>query len=94
MRRRHRIDLHRGLVGGLRGEVVVGDHPVVHPHTPALRSLTVLLDAPQPVGASRAAEMAGDRANAAEHERKLVELAKEADTARPELTSARAFARR
>ncbi len=46
------------------------------------------------LGSARAAEMAGDLAKAAEHYRKLVELAKEADTERPELTSARAFARR
>jgi tetratricopeptide (TPR) repeat protein len=45
-------------------------------------------------GAARAAEMAGDRAKAAVYYQKLVTLAKDADTARPELVSAKKFAQR
>jgi tetratricopeptide (TPR) repeat protein len=43
-------------------------------------------------GAARAAEMAGDRAKAAGYYQKLLALAKDADTARPELASAKKFA--
>jgi len=46
------------------------------------------------VGAARAAEMAGDRAKAAGYYQKLVALAKDADTARPELVSAKTFTQR
>jgi len=46
------------------------------------------------VGAARAAEMAGDRAKAADYYRKLVALAKDADTARPDLVSAKTFTQR
>ena len=46
------------------------------------------------LGAARAAEQSGDRTKAADYYRKLVALAKDADTERPELTSARAFAQR
>ncbi|MEJ7670633.1 MAG: hypothetical protein WKH97_18285 [Casimicrobiaceae bacterium] len=46
------------------------------------------------VGAGRAAEMAGDRAKAADYYQKLVALAKDADTARPELVSAKTFTQR
>jgi tetratricopeptide (TPR) repeat protein len=45
-------------------------------------------------GAARAAEMAGDRAKAAYYYQKLVVLAKDADTARPELVSAKNYAQR
>jgi len=45
-------------------------------------------------GAARAAEMAGDRAKAALYYRKLVALAKDADTDRPELVAAKRFAQR
>jgi tetratricopeptide (TPR) repeat protein len=45
-------------------------------------------------GSARAAEMAGDRAKAAAYYQKLLVLAKDADTARPELTSAKQFAQR
>ena len=45
-------------------------------------------------GAARAAEMAGDRAKAAGYYQKLLALAKDADTARPELASAKKFAQR
>ena len=44
------------------------------------------------LGSARAAEMAGDRAKAAGYYQKLVTLAKDADTARPELVSAKKFA--
>lgn len=46
------------------------------------------------VGAARAAELAGDRAKAAGYYRKLVDLARDADTERPELASARKLAMR
>ena len=46
------------------------------------------------LGAARAAEMAGDRAKAAAYYQKLVALAKDADTARPELVSAKTLAQR
>jgi tetratricopeptide (TPR) repeat protein len=46
------------------------------------------------LGSARAAEMAGDRAKAASYYQKLVTLAKDADTARPELVSAKKFALR
>ena len=42
------------------------------------------------LGAARAAEMAGDRGKAVAYYRKLVALAKDADTARPELVTAKA----
>jgi tetratricopeptide (TPR) repeat protein len=42
-------------------------------------------------GAGRAAELAGDRARAAAHYRTLLEIARDADTSRPELERARAF---
>ena len=42
-------------------------------------------------GAARAAEAAGDRAAASDYFTKLVALAKNADTQRPELATARAF---
>jgi tetratricopeptide (TPR) repeat protein len=45
-------------------------------------------------GAARAAEMAGDGAKAAAYYQKLLVLAKDADTARPELVSAKKFAQR
>jgi hypothetical protein len=45
-------------------------------------------------GSARAAEMAGDHALAATYWRKLLDLARDADTARPELTSARTLAQR
>ena len=45
-------------------------------------------------GSARAAEMAGDRAKAAAYSRKLLELTKGSDSARPELASARTLARR
>jgi tetratricopeptide (TPR) repeat protein len=44
------------------------------------------------LGSARAAEMAGDRAKAAGYYQKLLALAKDADTARPELVSAKKFA--
>jgi tetratricopeptide (TPR) repeat protein len=44
------------------------------------------------LGSARAAEMAGDRAKAAGYYQKLLALAKDADTARPELASAKKFA--
>jgi tetratricopeptide (TPR) repeat protein len=43
-------------------------------------------------GSARAAEMAGDRAKAAAYYQKLLALAKDADTARPELVSAKKLA--
>ncbi len=43
------------------------------------------------LGAARAAEMAGDRAKAAGYYQKLLTLAKDADTERPELVSAKTF---
>ena len=46
------------------------------------------------LGSARAAELAGDRAKASAYYRKLVALAKDADTARPELVSAKTFAQR
>lgn len=46
------------------------------------------------LGAARAAERAGDRAKAAAYYQKLVALAKDADTARPELVSAKTLAQR
>jgi len=46
------------------------------------------------LGAARAAEMAGDRAKAAGYYQKLLVLAKDADTARPELVSAKKLAQR
>lgn len=46
------------------------------------------------LGAARAAELAGDRTKAASYYQKLVALAKDADTPRPELVSARKFAQR
>lgn len=46
------------------------------------------------LGAARAADMAGDRAKAVAYYRKLVGLAKNADTARPELVSAKNLAQR
>jgi len=46
------------------------------------------------LGAARAAEMAGDRAKATAYYQKLVALAKDADTARPELARAKTFAQR
>ncbi len=46
------------------------------------------------LGSARAAEMAGDRAKAAAYYQKLLALAKDADTARPELVSAKKFAMR
>ena len=46
------------------------------------------------LGSARAAEMAGDRAKAAAYYQKLLALAKDADTARPELASAKKFAQR
>jgi uncharacterized protein HemY len=42
-------------------------------------------------GAARAAEAAGDRRKAAEYYGKLMELAKKADSQRPELVRARAY---
>ena len=45
-------------------------------------------------GSARAAEMAGDRAKAASYYEKLLALAKNADTTRAELTSAKQFASR
>ena len=45
------------------------------------------------IGAARAAEASGDRNGAAAYYQKLVVLAKDADTARPELVSAKSFAR-
>ncbi|HSS71051.1 MAG TPA: hypothetical protein VLQ46_10420 [Casimicrobiaceae bacterium] len=44
------------------------------------------------LGSARAAEMAGDRAKAAAYYQKLLALAKDADTARPELVIAKKFA--
>jgi len=44
------------------------------------------------LGSARAAEMAGDRAQAAAYYQKLLTLAKDADTTRPELVSAKKFA--
>ncbi len=44
------------------------------------------------LGSARAAAMAGDRAKATSYYRKLVDLAKDADTARPELVSAKKLA--
>jgi tetratricopeptide (TPR) repeat protein len=46
------------------------------------------------LGAARAAEMAGDRAKAAAYYQKLLVLAQDADTARPELASAKKLAQR
>ena len=46
------------------------------------------------LGSARAAELAGDKAKAAGYYRKLVELAKEADSDRPELAAARRLASR
>ena len=46
------------------------------------------------LGAARAAEMAGDRAKATAYYQKLVALAKDADTMRPELASAKTYAQR
>ena len=46
------------------------------------------------LGSARAAEMAGDRAMAASYYQKLLLLAKDADTARPELVSAKQLAQR
>jgi len=46
------------------------------------------------LGAARAAELAGDRAKAASYYQKLLALAKDADTARPELESAKKLAQR
>jgi tetratricopeptide (TPR) repeat protein len=46
------------------------------------------------LGSARAAEMAGDRAKAAAYYQKLLALAKDADTARPELVSAKKLAQR
>jgi len=46
------------------------------------------------LGAARAAELAGDRAKAAAYYQKLLALAKDADTARPELESAKKLAQR
>ncbi len=45
-------------------------------------------------GAARAAEMSGDRAKAAFYYQKLTALAKNADTARPELAIAKKYAQR
>jgi len=45
-------------------------------------------------GSARAAEMAGDRVKAAAYSRKLLELAQGADSARPELATARTLAQR
>lgn len=42
-------------------------------------------------GAARAAELAGDRAKAATYYRQLLEIAKEADTERPEIVAAKKF---
>jgi tetratricopeptide (TPR) repeat protein len=42
-------------------------------------------------GAARAAEAAGDKAKAREYYRKLLDIAKEADTERAELTRAKKF---
>ena len=44
------------------------------------------------LGSARAAEMAGDRAQASAYYRKLLALAKDADTVRPEVVSAKKFA--
>jgi len=44
------------------------------------------------LGSARAAEMAGDRAKAAGYYQKLLALAKDADSPRPELASAKKFA--
>ncbi len=46
------------------------------------------------LGSARAAEMAGDKAKAAAYYQKLLALAKDADTARPELESAKKLASR
>jgi tetratricopeptide (TPR) repeat protein len=46
------------------------------------------------LGSARAAEMAGDRAKAAAYYQKLLALAKDADTARPELVNAKKLALR
>jgi len=46
------------------------------------------------LGSARAAEMSGDKAKAAGYYAKLVQLAKDADTMRPELASAKQFAAR
>ena len=45
-------------------------------------------------GSARAAEMAGDRAKAAAYSKKLLELARDADSPRPELARARTLAQR
>ena len=45
-------------------------------------------------GSARAAEMAGDRAKATAYYRKLLELARDADSPRPELATARTLAQR
>ena len=45
-------------------------------------------------GSARAAEMSGDRAKAKSYYRKVVELTKDADTARPEIVSAKKLALR
>jgi tetratricopeptide (TPR) repeat protein len=44
------------------------------------------------VGSARAAEMSGDRANAAMYHQQLVALAKDADTMRPEIVKAKEYA--
>jgi tetratricopeptide (TPR) repeat protein len=46
------------------------------------------------LGSARAAELAGDKAKAADYYRKLVELAKDADSDRPEVAHARRLASR
>ena len=46
------------------------------------------------VGAARAAELAGNRAKATAYYQKLLALAKDADTPRPELANAKQFASR
>jgi tetratricopeptide (TPR) repeat protein len=46
------------------------------------------------LGSAKAAELAGDKVKAAGYYRKLIELAKEADTDRPELANARRLASR
>jgi len=46
------------------------------------------------LGSARAAEMAGDRAKATGYYQKLLTLAKDADTARPELVNAKKLAQR
>ena len=46
------------------------------------------------LGAARAAEMAGDNTKAASYYQKLVALAKDADTMRPEIVKAKSVAQR